>query len=163
MDKKILDNFYEYLKDVIKHYQETGGLRNFSPLAKKWGVKAITKDLFYMYELHKIEKGSTISRFQSDCIRKSISEKDKIRRSKFGNGDVVVWNRNGFRSVAVIDDGLMFSVCLNYRSREDEQDRVWYYDGIPTDVKIEKAKEEDMKSLISALIKQDLGLFSVLK
>ena len=30
-------------------------------------------------------------------------------------------------------------------------------------VKIEKAKEEDMKSLISALIKQDLGLFSVLK
>lgn len=159
MNKKAFDNFYEYLKEVIKYYQETGGLRNFSHLSKKWGVKAITKEQFYLYELHKIHKGETITRVMSDHIRETISLQRRRQRNPLSKGDIVAWNNNSYRSVAVIEDGYSFSVCLNYRGKEDEQNRIWTFDEIPSDAKIEKATEDDMKRIIEALVKSHLGLF----
>ncbi len=155
MNAEIYERFHKYLSEVVVYYQKNHTLKNFSQIAKKWGVKAITKDLFYQYNLHNIKEGFMPSRAISDNIRKKLAQIDAEtkRRNKFKPDDIVAWERNGFRSIAhVVDDG-MFSICLNYRGREDEQDRLWEIDSLPTDVNIEKANFNDLKRLTLFLIK----------
>lgn len=155
MDVKIYERFHKYLSEVVVYYQKNGSLKNFSIIAKKWGVKAVTKDLFYKYNLHNIKMGYMPSREISDEIRNVLANKDSAshKKHKFHKDDIVAWERNGFRSVAHIREDNMFSICLNYRGREDEQNRIWECDALPIDVKIEKANVNDLKRLALYLIK----------
>lgn len=154
MKQEIYETFYNYLCEVVEMYQTKGNLRNFSAISKKWGVKAITKDLFYENALHIIPKGEKPTREMSDRIRNIISRKDIERHNKnrFHEGDIVAWERNGFRSIAVMRGDGLFSVCLNYRNREDEQNRLWEVDNLPCDVTIEKANASDLKRLTLFLV-----------
>lgn len=158
MKEEIYERFHLYLCDVVSYYQENKTLKNFSDIAKKWGVKAIPKELFYVYNLHQLNGQPT--RQVSDKIRDILSKQDAIRRKKnrFHHGDVVAWERNGQRSVALLESDKEFIVCLNYRSREDEKDRVWVHDSMPDDVVVEKANMEDVLSLLRTIVKEKYKL-----
>lgn len=149
------ERFHKYLSEVVSYYQKNKTLKNFTSIAKKWQVKSITKDLFYMFDLHALKNGYMPSRELSDKIRNIMAENDAKakRKSIFEPDDIVAWERNGFRSVAHVTEGGMFSICLNYRGREDEQNRLWECDALPNDVKIEKANFNDLKRLSLFLIK----------
>lgn len=149
------ERFHKYLSEVVSYYQKNKTLKNFTAIAKKWQVKSITKDLFYMFDLHALKNGYMPSRELSDKIRNIMAENDAKakRKSIFNPDDIVAWERNGFRSVAHVTKGGMFSICLNYRGREDEQNRLWECDELPHDVKIEKANMNDLKRLSLFLIK----------
>lgn len=155
MKQEIYERFYSYLCEVVELYQAKGNLKNFSDIAKKWGVAAITKDLFYENALHILPKGTLPTREQSDLIRNTMSRKDKERLQKiiYKDGDIIAWERNGFRSVAVMRADGLFSICLNYRNREDEQNRLWEVDSIPQNVTTEKANSGDLKRLVLFLVK----------
>jgi hypothetical protein len=155
MNKESYDKFYSYLCEVVRYYQEHKTLRNFSLLAKKWRCKAITQDLFYLYDLHRIEYPCVPSKDTADLIRDILAEKDNKPRKKkpFNEDDFVAWERNGFRSVAHIRSDGLFSICLNYRGRKDEVNRLWEVDELPNDVALEKANMSDIKRLALHLIK----------
>lgn len=155
MKNERLENFHNYLCDVVLHYQENGTLKNFSVLAEKWKVKAITKEMFYMHDLHKIKYPEQPTREKSDMVRNEMAQMGSCRRNsvRFKIGDVVAWNHGNedLRSVAVVAEYNQFSVCLNYRGRKDETDRIWYVDNLPKNTIIEYATKEDMKRLIGVL------------
>ena len=155
MNKECYDKFYSYLCEVVKLYQEKKTLRNFSLLAKKWKCKAITQELFYTFNLHKIIHPFVPSRDVSDKIRNVLAERDNRQRKTkcFNEDDIVAWERNGLRSVAHVRKDGLFSICLNYRGRHDEQNRLWEVDELPSDVVIEKANMSDIKRLVLHLIK----------
>lgn len=157
MKKQIYENFYLYLCDVVSYYQENGTLKNFSSLAKKWKVKAITKEMFYFHDLHKIKKTEELTREMSDMIRNEMSQADscKTNKKRFKEGDIVAWRwrEDSLRSVAVIENDDWFSICSNFRGRKDEEYRIWYEDSLPGGINIEYATKEDMKQLIKVLVK----------
>ena len=155
MNKESYDKFYYYLCDVVRLYQTNNSLRNFSILAKKWKCKSITKDLFYEFNLHKIKSPALPHRAVSDIIRNKLAERDAIQHqtTRFKEDDFVAWENNGFRSVAHVRSDGLFSICLNYRGREDEVNRLWEVDELPNDVALEKANMSDIKRLALHLIK----------
>ena len=154
MEKDAYVRFYNYLCEVVSFYQKHKSLKFFTLIAKKYKVSAITKDTFYSYDLHKIPEGTVPSRELSDAIRNAMLKEKEESRNKVNliKGETVAWNNNGFRSIAVIDEGLSFLICLNYRGKEDEQDRLWMFDSIPEDVALERANVSDLKKLVSVLL-----------
>lgn len=134
MKEKYYTKFHEYLKDVVKHFQETGSMRNFSKLSEKHKCTKVTIPLFYEYGLHLVE--GEPSRKISDLIRDRIADDERKRKGmevvkpRFNKGDIIAWIKDGRECVAVVDDGDMFSYCLNYDSEGN-----WFVcDAIPTDV-----------------------------
>lgn len=78
------DNFYSYLCDLCSSYQTNHSLKGISELAKKYGVKAITKEQFFQFELDDPENPSFLingkpSKGYSDAIRKDLADLDKLR------------------------------------------------------------------------------------
>lgn len=138
MKEKYYIKFHEYLKDVVKHFQETGSLRNFSDIASKHKCTKITVPLFYEYGLHLLE--GEPSRKISDIIRDRITDDDRkkrgveVKKTRFNKGDIIAWIKDGRECVAIVDDGDMFSYCTNY----DKQGDFFVYDPIPTDVEFVK-------------------------
>ena len=152
------ERFHKYLCEVVSYYQDNGTLRGFSVFEKKWRVKGITKDKFYANGLHLIQNGDLPSLSVSKAIRDSILQAKRDEKSLCNNGDIIAWERNGCRSIAVVGDDGMFDICLNYRGRVNEKDKLWYIDSIPTDVEIECATTKDMKVLIKRLTKKAIQL-----
>lgn len=155
MNKKIYERFHNYLCEVVEYYQEHGSLNKFSFIAKKWGVKAIPKEVFYVNGLHLLPKGHLPSMETSVEVRNILAERDRIShgRVRFNKDDIVAWERNGCRSVAVMEDDTIFSVCLNFRGRANETKRLWMCDELPTDVIIEKPTMSDIKELVVQMSK----------
>ena len=134
MKEHYYTKFYEYLKDVVKHFQKTGSMRNFSKLSTKHKCTKITVPLFYEYGLHLVE--GEPSRKVSDTIRNRITNDERKRKgadvksTRFNKGDIIAWIKDGRECVAVVDEDDMFSYCLNY-----DADGNWFLcDAIPTDV-----------------------------
>lgn len=134
MKEKYYIKFHDYLKDVVKHFQETGSMRHFSDLSKKHKCTKITIPLFYEYCLHQVE--GEPSRKLSDTIRDRILEDGRKRRgaevktTRFKKGEIIAWMKDGRECVAVVSDDDMFSYCINY-----DFDGNWFVcDEIPTDV-----------------------------
>lgn len=70
-------------------------------------------------------------------------------------GDVVAWsNEQKCTSIAVMLNEDEFSVCLNYRGRKDEENRIWEWDNTPTDRVIRKADKFEMAWLFAELVSQ---------
>lgn len=70
-------------------------------------------------------------------------------------GDIVAWsNEQKCTSIAVMISEDEFSVCLNFRGRKDEEDRVWEFDSTPTNRIIRKADKFEMAWLFAELISQ---------
>lgn len=83
MNKRHLDNFYEYLCAVVDYYHKNGKiLKNFSSLAKQYRVKGITQDDFKHYKLGDMKPGQKPSRELSDKIRLEIAERDRQERER---------------------------------------------------------------------------------
>ena len=74
------DKFYNYLKDVVKYYQEKKTLKGFSELAKKHHTAAITQELFFKFGL---DNASNLERKTSNDIRNIIAKgKSVIKPAK---------------------------------------------------------------------------------
>lgn len=134
MKEKYYIKFHEYLKDVVKHFQETGSMRHFSELSNKHKCTKITIPLFYEYGLHLVD--GEPSRKISDTIRDRIYEDNRkqkgleVKSTRFKKGEIIAWMKDGRECVAVVDDDDMFSYCINY-----DLDGNWFVcDEIPTDV-----------------------------
>ena len=70
-------------------------------------------------------------------------------------GDVVALvNESKFTSVAVMTNEVEFSVCLNFRGRQDERHRVWEVDSFPSDVSLHRADKFQTAWLFAELIAQ---------
>lgn len=138
MKEKYYTKFHEYLKDVVKHFQETGSLRNFSDIALKHKCTKITIPLFYEYDLHLIE--GEPSRKTSDLIRDRIADDERKRKGlevvkpRFNKGDIIAWIKDGRECVAVADEDDMFFYCTNY----DKQGDFFVSHNIPDDVEFVK-------------------------
>lgn len=140
MKEKYYIKFHEYLKDVVKHFQETGSMRHFSELSNKHKCTKITIPLFYEYGLHLVE--GEPSRKISDTIRDRIYEDGKKsynKPTKFKNGDIVAWyNEDGLECIASMRDDGMFSYCLNFEKKGE----VFTVGEIPEGVEIVKPSYE---------------------
>ena len=123
MKEKYYIKFHEYLKDVVKHFQETGSMRHFSKLSEKHKCTKITIPLFYEYGLH-LEDGEP-SRKISDIIRDRIADDERKRKgidvvkSRFNKGDIIAWIKDGRECVAVADEDDMFLYCTNHDKNGD--------------------------------------------
>ena len=78
MNENNLQRFYNYLCAVVKYYQTHKSLKNFSNLAREFKVKAITRELFFQFDLDKEEGEPT--RELSDKIRLLMAEIDMKHR-----------------------------------------------------------------------------------
>ena len=154
MNDDAYSRFHSYLCEIVLFYQKHKTLKFFSLAAKKWKVGAITKDMFYSYDLHKIPEGASPSKELSDNIRNNMLKERAVTRNKVNptKGEVVAWNNNGFRSIAVLEDETSFSICVNFRGREDEQKRLWLCASLPENVELEKANATDLKRLVNILV-----------
>ena len=138
MREKYYIKFHEYLKDVVKHFQETGSLRHFSEIAIKHKCTKITVPLFYEYGLHLLE--GEPSRKISDTIRDRITDDDRkkrgvdVKKTRFNKGDIIAWIQDGRECVALVDEDEIFSYCTNF----DKQGDFFACDGIPYDVEFIK-------------------------
>ena len=147
MKEKYYTKFHEYLKDVVKHFQETGSLRNFSDIAIKHKCTKISIALFYEYGLHLLE--GEPSRKISDTIRDRIYDDERKRRGvnvvkpRFNKGEIIAWIKDGRECVAVVGEGDMFSYCLNY----DCEGNWFVCDAIPTDVEFVKPSYANLMEL----------------
>lgn len=65
------DKFYNYLKDVVRYYQEKKTLKGFSELAKKHHTAAITQELFFKFGLDNV---NNLERKTSNDIRNIIAK-----------------------------------------------------------------------------------------
>lgn len=71
------------------------------------------------------------------------------------SGDIVAWNNESkCTSIAVMMNEDEFSVCLNFRGRKDEENRVWEWDNVPTDKPLRRADKLEMAWLFAELIGQ---------
>lgn len=77
MNIKNFEKFHNYLCAVVKYYRTHKSLKNFSNLAREFKVKAITRELFFQFDLDKVEQPS---RELSDKIRTLMAEIDMKRR-----------------------------------------------------------------------------------
>lgn len=83
------DNFYNYLNDLRALYLHTKSLKGMSEIARKHGVKAITKEQFFKFNLDAkpgtseafacINDDGTVNRGHSDAIRRDMSDLDRMR------------------------------------------------------------------------------------
>lgn len=87
------ENFYNYLCELCLLYKKNKSLKGMSEIAKKYGVKSITKEQFFQFELDKPQDNPSLfeldgapSRALSDAIRKDLSDLDRLRKG----GSVVV-------------------------------------------------------------------------
>lgn len=134
MKEKYYTKFHEYLKDVVKHFQETGSMRHFSKLSEKHKCTKITIPLFYEYGLHLVEREP--SRKISDIIRDRIADDERKRKGmevvkpRFNKGDIIAWIENGHECVAVADEGDTFT----YLIKDEYEGYRFICDMIPTDV-----------------------------
>lgn len=70
-------------------------------------------------------------------------------------GDIVAWNNESkCTSIAVMMNEDEFSVCLNFRGRKDEENRVWEWDNVPTNKPLRRADKLEMAWLFAELIGQ---------
>lgn len=74
-------------------------------------------------------------------------------------GDVIAWESKDqwtnrmYTSIAIMMNEDEFSVCLNFRGRHDEQDRIWEWDSVFfDDKKIRKAESTEVAYLLTKLI-----------
>lgn len=74
-------NFYKYLCELVELYKTTKSLKGMSEIARKYGVKAITKEQFFQFKLNE----GTPTRGYSDAIRRDLSTLDRLRH---GGNDV---------------------------------------------------------------------------
>lgn len=138
MKEKYYIKFHDYLKDVVKYFQETGSLRKFSDIAIKHKCTKVTIPLFYEYGLHLLE--GEPSRKISDTIRDRIADDERKRKGievvkpRFSKGEIIAWIQDGRECVALVDEDDMFSYCTNH----DKQGDFFVYDGIPDDVEFTK-------------------------
>lgn len=65
------EKFYNYLKDVVRYYQEKKTLKGFSELAKKHHCAAITRELFFKFGLDNV---NNLERKTSNDIRNIIAK-----------------------------------------------------------------------------------------
>lgn len=75
-----LERFHNYLCAVVAYYRAHRTLKNFSSLAKEYKVKAITRELFFQYELDKLD--GELNRELSYKIRHVIADIDMNRRQQ---------------------------------------------------------------------------------
>lgn len=80
MNANNLQRFHNYLCAVVKYYQTHKSLKNFSNLAKDFKCKAITRELFFQFELDKVI--GEPEREVSDNIRLLMAEMDIKRRQE---------------------------------------------------------------------------------
>lgn len=71
------DKFYNYLKDVVKYYQEKKTLKGFSELAKKHHTAAITQELFFKFGLDNVIDHEKLDRNVSNKIRSILAKGEK--------------------------------------------------------------------------------------
>ena len=151
MKEKYYTKFYEYLKDVVKYFQETGSLRKFSDIAVKHKCTKITIPLFYEYGLHLVD--GEPSRKISDLIRDRIADDERKRKGidvvkpRFNKGDIIAWIKDGRECVALVDEGEMFSHCTNF----DKQGDFFACDGIPYDVEFTKPSYAGLMEFVQHL------------
>lgn len=151
MKEKYYIKFHDYLKDVVKHFQETGSMRHFSDLSKKHKCTKITIPLFYEYCLHQVE--GEPSRKLSDTIRDRILEDGRKRRgaevktTRFKKGEIIAWMKDGRECVAVVGDDDMFDYCSNMA----KDGGLWVCDEIPIDTEIFKPSYTGLKEMVRLL------------
>lgn len=76
------DEYYKYICDVVKVYRETDSLTGISMLAKKYKVKAMTKEQFFRFKLDRyceypFDESGVLLRSAVDRIRDEISKLNK--------------------------------------------------------------------------------------
>lgn len=77
---------------------------------------------------------------------------------QFDTGDIISWQNetNEQRTIAIYYKGGMFQLAVHYRSEQITQDntfRIWWYDGIPQEVKeLRKANKDEILELVWILI-----------
>ena len=151
MKEKYYTKFHEYLKDVVKYFQETGSLRKFSDIAVKHKCTKITIPLFYEYYLHQLD--GEPSRKLSDTIRDRIADDERKRKgvdvieTRFNKGDIIAWIENGRECVALVGEDDMFEYCTN-RAKDGG---LWVCDEIPTDTEIIKPSYTGLMELAHLL------------
>ena len=151
MKEKYYIKFHEYLKDVVKHFQETGSMRNFSELSAKHKCTKITIPLFYEYGLHQVD--GEPSRKISDTIRDRIYEEGRkqkgleVKTTRFKKGEIIAWIKDGRECVAVVDEDDMFCYCTN----KAKDGGLWVYYEIPTDTEIIKPSYTGLMELAQLL------------
>lgn len=149
MKEKYYIKFHEYLKDVVKHFQETGSMRHFSELSAKHKCTKITIPLFYEYGLHLVE--GEPSRKISDTIRDRIYEDGRkqkgleVKTTRFKKGEIIAWIKDGRECVAVVDDDDFFRYCTNY-----DKDGDWFTcNELPSDAEFIKPSYEGLMAFTS--------------
>lgn len=80
------DNFHKYVCELCELYRTTHSLKGMSVVAKKYQVKALTKEQFFHLHLHdpKWDKGlfdnnGNPTKDYTDAIRRDMSDIDRIR------------------------------------------------------------------------------------
>lgn len=151
MKEKYYIKFHEYLKDVVRHFQETGSMRHFSELSNKHKCTKITIPLFYEYGLHLVE--GEPSRKISDTIRDRIYENGRkhkgleVKTTRFKKGEIIAWMDEGRECVAVVGEDDMFDYCTN----KAKDGGLWVCDEIPTDTEIIKPSYTGLMELAQLL------------
>ena len=131
MKKDYVERYTAYLNDVVSYYNKNKKLSGFSCVAKQHRITKITTAQFYENNLH-IWGNTPLTREKVIDVVKNVTGKDY---SDLGHNyplnEMVAWeNESGYRTVAYtqIDERGFLPYLLNYRGREDEQDRVWVYE-----------------------------------
>ena len=75
------------------------------------------------------------------------------KRQEVSQQRIISFGDSKNRCIAILTGNDWLSVALNYRCREDEKDRIWWEDNLPSDVVIEDASRDEIELLVSALIK----------
>lgn len=80
MNEQKLEQFRNYLSAVVEHYRTFRSLKNFSKLSSDYKCAAITRELFFQFELDKLPSGNAVTRELSDKIRLLLSEQNRELR-----------------------------------------------------------------------------------
>jgi hypothetical protein len=79
MEQIKLDNYHVYLTEVVNYWKKYKTLSGFSKITKKHHVKGITKEIFFLHGLDKLDE---VPRELSDKIRLFVSQIDAERKLK---------------------------------------------------------------------------------
>ena len=79
MEQIKLDNYHAYLTEVVNYWKKHKTLSGFSKITKKHHVKGITKEMFFLHGLDKLDE---VPRELSDKIRLFVSQIAAERKLK---------------------------------------------------------------------------------
>lgn len=170
MKQEIYKKFHQYICEVVKHYKQTGSMRNFSKIARKYKCSRITQQMFFENSLHLIKDEPSF--LQSCMIYDIVASKKKASRKPkaykvpdvdpdlfnrprlhFDDGQVVAWKwKSGTTdtvNIAVVDENGWFNYGYNV-----ENDGDIYYGGNMNDYRGDIEYVEPPVSVLKEFLSQ---------